>query len=708
MGLQKFRLLFKCLGLSQKELSIANAMLKSYCMVWCLAVLLSGLLSTLALAAPATQEDLSAQKELVQVKIDALKDLQQKDIDAVKSRMDAIDKRLDDQISKMGQGVDRLGVYASILGIIVTALLAVLGLLGYFTVVGKAKTEAQESAKQWFDNNAKQLNEKILNLETEVQAARQRIENSVKNVEEHGEGAIDRQNQAVQTLEASIGNQTGTDSKKIHEAKVVVTERAEQLKQIAESSYSFEDWNMRAHAAYAADQLEKAALYWLNASQVPNAGSVRVAQALYNRGVAQGKMGQSEAAFATYDEVTRRYGEASETALRDLVARALVNKGATQVQLGQSKAAITTYEEVIRSYGEATEVALREQVAQAIFNKGVTQMQQGQSEAAIATYEEIIRRYGETLEVVLHEQVAKAMVNKGATQGKLGQSAAAISTYEEVIRRYGEAPEAALRVLVAGALVNKGSRQGKLGQYEAEIATYQEVIRRYGEAPEVAFREHVARALVNKVCAQVQLGQGESAINTCKEVNHRYREAPELSLRELVAISLVNEGVVQGQLGQSKAAIAIYEEVIHRYDRDPETALRKQVADAHNGIGFVLICDGKLRWSIDSLTAEALWRKALEHTDKAVTKLEVDKMDGLILGNQAYALALLGEVEQAESIFAQALRSPVRGGKELYDGTLTDFDIHPIAKDQAMRDLVERQWRIWTAEQDKSKAPESA
>ncbi|XVJ71454.1 MAG: hypothetical protein HEQ39_19055 [Rhizobacter sp.] len=68
-------------------------------------------------------------------------------------------------------------------------------------------------------------------------------------------------------------------------------------------------------------------------------------------------------------------------------------------------------------------------------------------------------------------------------------------------------------------------------------------------------------------------------------------------------------------------------------------------------------------------------------------------------------MALLGQVPDAEAVFAQALRAPVRGGKALYDGTLSDFDIHPIAADQPMRELVERQWQIWLDEQDGGSAP---
>ncbi len=58
----------------------------------------------------ASKGDLSAQKELFQVQLDAKKELLQKDIDAQAKRIDAFEKRIDDQnsrISDIGSGVDR-------------------------------------------------------------------------------------------------------------------------------------------------------------------------------------------------------------------------------------------------------------------------------------------------------------------------------------------------------------------------------------------------------------------------------------------------------------------------------------------------------------------------------------------------------------------------------------------------------------------------
>ncbi|MGH7801305.1 MAG: SIR2 family protein [Thermodesulfobacteriota bacterium] len=58
-----------------------------------------------------------------------------------------------------------------------------------------------------------------------------------------------------------------------------------------------------------------------------------------------------------------------EPALREQVARALFNKGITLGVLNRSEEGIAVYDEVVKRFGEATEPALREQVARALFNK---------------------------------------------------------------------------------------------------------------------------------------------------------------------------------------------------------------------------------------------------------------------------------------------------------------------------------------------------
>jgi len=321
-----------------------------------LASVVSVLLLALCMALPAvaveketvTAKELDAYKELQQVKLDAVKEVHQRDVEA-------LNKRIDDQLAQVGQGVDRFGVMAAVLGTVVSLLLAGLGLIGYITVSRKTKVEAEQAARDWFTANEGNLKQRLSHIEQDV----------TKHAEDV-HGALDR-------MQALIGaeEQQVTEADSVARADMVaVQERAEELKKSPEASYSFEDWNTRAHAAYSRKDLQEAAYRWHKAAEIPNAGAANVAQALLNKAVAQGQLNQSEAAIATYDEVTRRFGDATEAALREQVAKALVNKGITQGQLNQSEAAIATYDEVIRRFGDASEAALREMMAKACNNKG--------------------------------------------------------------------------------------------------------------------------------------------------------------------------------------------------------------------------------------------------------------------------------------------------------------------------------------------------
>lgn len=59
-------------------------------------------------------------------------------------------------------------------------------------------------------------------------------------------------------------------------------------------------------------------------------------------------------------------------------------------------------------------------------------------------------------------------------------------------------------------------------------------------------------------------------------------------------------------------------------------------------------------------------------------------------GNRAYVHHLLGQTALAEADFAAALHAPEYGGRSIYEATLKDLEIHPIAEDEGMRALVER------------------
>ncbi|HGS4571258.1 TPA: tetratricopeptide repeat protein, partial [Vibrio cholerae] len=262
-------------------------------------------------------------------------------------------------------------------------------------------------------------------------------------------------------------------------------------------------------------------------------------RALFAKGLAQGKLNQSEQEIQTYNNLIAYVADDQTPALREQVAKAMVNKGVKQGQLNQSVQAIQTYNDLIAYVGDDQTPALREPVVKAMVNKGVKQGQLNQSEQEIQTYNDLIAYVGDDQTPALREQVAMAMLNKGVTQSQLNQSEQAIQTYNDLIAYVGDDQTPALREPVAMATHYKGITQGKLNQSEQEIQTYNDLIAYVGDDQTPALREQVAIAMHNKGVRQGQLNQSEQAIQTYNDLIAYVGDDQTPALREPVVKAMV-------------------------------------------------------------------------------------------------------------------------------------------------------------------------
>ena len=116
-----------------------------------------------------------------------------------------------------------------------------------------------------------------------------------------------------------------------------------------------------------------------------------VAEALFNKGLAQGQLDEFKAEIATYDQLLTRYGDSDSPELQLPVAKALVNKGFRQGQLDDSEAAIATYDQLVSRYGDSDSSGLQQRVAMALSYKGIELIRLGRPEEALRTCDELER-----------------------------------------------------------------------------------------------------------------------------------------------------------------------------------------------------------------------------------------------------------------------------------------------------------------------------
>lgn len=340
--------------------------------------LMSGYVSHLALAESDLAKDLAIQKEITQIKLNALRD-----------DVDSLHKRIDDEITARGQGIDRFGI-------LITLILAGFGILGSIAVIRKTK----EDAREWLNENAAQI------LDDLKEQALKRMDESINDLQ-------DQSTQLFAQMQDRIGSGNSDDIYSQRDIasdddKLLLDRLENELRHHPESGYSFDDWNTRAFAAYANQNFADAIHFWSRASQAHGATAVEVANALFNKGVTQRALRDDAGAIASYSDIISKFGSAPEVALREQVAKSLINKGVIQRAQGDYTGAIASYHEIVSRFGRDPEAMLQEAVAGAHFNLAEIQRAQGDRESAIASYKEIVSKFGCAPEVALQDLVAKA------------------------------------------------------------------------------------------------------------------------------------------------------------------------------------------------------------------------------------------------------------------------------------------------------------
>ncbi|MDR3528450.1 MAG: tetratricopeptide repeat protein [Rhizomicrobium sp.] len=485
-----------------------------------------------------------------------------KDMVRIEAQQHEVNARVEDLKARFAD----FTFYASLVGLCLPLLGIGVGLAAYLTVGPKAKV----AAEAWMDEHAAQLQKRIEGLEGEerknaesmrqlrqtvldqceatrkevaqiAQGAKESIGGHVFEVEEVMKRFKDQMNADKSPTGTRVATEPSTSDQK------TMKQVEDELRAKPEKDYTANDWGARAFAAYAERAFERAAFYFQQAADASAETPVDSASYLHNRAVMLGEAGRYTEEITIYDDLVRRFEQASELDLRVQVAEALVNKGITLGILMRSDEEIAVYDDVVTRFGDAPELAFREQVAKALLNKGVTLGNLNRSEEEIAVYDVIIARNLEASEVVLREAVARALVNKGVVLGVLNRDEEALTVHNVVLERFADASDIALREAVARTLFNQGVALGRLNRDEEAIVVYDAVVARFAAEPEFVLREQVARALYNKGVVLRNLNRKEEASAALDEVVRRFGHSAEDVLKEIVNDAIKKRDALKGE-----------------------------------------------------------------------------------------------------------------------------------------------------------------
>lgn len=423
-----------------------------------------------------------------------------------------------------------------------------------------------------------------------------------------------------------------------------------------------------------------------------------VANSYLNKAQEYEKDGKTEVAFSIYNEICDKFLDDNSHEIQEIVANALLNKARLHIKMGSMVAAIPVFDDLITRFENVPAVGVQELVAKALLTKGYVQGGLGLIEDSINTINEIEHRFADSSEIVISQIVNAARMNKANQLAESGRKPEAIAIYDEIINQCDIVSAPEFERLAVLCKLNRASIFLEQEKYDEAIKGFDEVLSK--KETEYISAEDIAKAQYGKGVVLLKLDIADQALDNFKSAYMVFKDLTNADTLVLVALSLFYQINALKTLNRMDESSVLVDEMVKRFGNSPVPKLKSQVAFTYNTLGFDLLCKGKAEL-INKNTENAQLKiyESLANFNNAMNFLQDGKSNGMIIGNRAYALALLGEHQSAESLFAEALRADDFGGKELYEATLKDFDIYPVDEDKLMREIVERQWQLWSTEQ---------
>ncbi|GHU15246.1 hypothetical protein AGMMS50225_28390 [Betaproteobacteria bacterium] len=297
-----------------------------------------------------------------------------------------------------------------------------------------------------------------------------------------------------------------------------------------------------------------------------------------------------ESSIALYDELDRRFGNDESPAVRALVAEALVDKGRS-VRAGSywenfyrkrrpyPEEAMAIFDDIERRFGQDTHSAVRVQYVRSLVEIGYTWSEEKNLDVALAAYDDVIARFGKDKVPGVRAQVVRTFRLKGnAWRGHVDSEKVEVlmDKFQQDFPEF-DPPDAKLKALLFDKCqkLQTGKKSPDNRDYSNGIEVW------FARSNNYSSRAKIVWKFFNH-CSNLNLDEIYAIFD---EADHRYSKDRAPEVRKELTWTLFSKGHIALEYKDSQTAIAVYDDLNRRFGKK-DLALRKSIAHELLSRGF--------------------------------------------------------------------------------------------------------------------------
>jgi len=308
-------------------------------------------------------------KAKTEEKFEHLKELKNQDLIRLELEVESQNRI----IEQLNHQIDWLGHLISYGSVVITVLLLLIGFFAYRNARNDAqkiaKEETESQVEKWFKQNNNQVIKHMNSMERHVSNLRNRLDELEVGIQSE---ANDHRQSMRAVVDKAI-KQGITDNPVVasQELKQAFESAIQDLERKTVATYSYNDWNTKAFAAFHAGKFEWAAEFWGYASGAAT-NDDEYALSIYNKALVYHPkyLNNPQVGIDTYNILLDKFLESDLLFIQTHVALSLLSKAFLLGKLNRAEEASFCDNEVIKRFSTSTEPKLLSYVANAYCSEG--------------------------------------------------------------------------------------------------------------------------------------------------------------------------------------------------------------------------------------------------------------------------------------------------------------------------------------------------